>query len=101
VAQDWQQRLDDGADRSRADLARQLGVSRARVTQMLDLLTLAPAVVHAVAALGDPLPQPIVTERLLRPLRKLTPQDQQRRLAGMLTLPQDGGTLAGATHRHS
>ncbi len=62
-----------------ADLARKLGVSRARGTQVLRLLNLAPEVLRVIAALGDPLP--IVTERRLRPivhLRKSIP----------LTLPQ-------------
>ena len=91
MAQGWRQRLDDGAGSSRADLARQLGVSRARVTQVLGLLDLAPEVVDAIAALGDPFSQPIVTERLLRPFRKLTPADQKRRLAGLVPVQQDGG----------
>jgi hypothetical protein len=92
VAQDWQQWLDDETGRSRADLARHLGVSRARVTQVLGLLDLAPEVVHAIAALGDPLPGPIVTERMLRPLRKLSPAEQQRMLAAMVPVRQEFGT---------
>jgi hypothetical protein len=71
MAQEWQRMLSAGECASRADLARTLGVTRARVTQVLDLLGLAPDVVKSVAALGDPLPQPIVTERMLRPLLKL------------------------------
>lgn len=55
LAQEWQRALDDGECPSRAALARQLGVTRARVTQVLGLLDLAPEVVHAIAALGDPL----------------------------------------------
>jgi hypothetical protein len=92
MAQDWQQRLDDGAGFSRAALARQLVVSRARVTQVLGLLELAPEVVEAIAALGDPLPQPIISERLLRPLRKLSPAEQQRMLAVMVPVRQEFGT---------
>jgi hypothetical protein len=92
VAQDWQQWLDDETGRSRADLARQLGVSRARVTQVLGLLELAPDVVQAIAALGDPLSQPNVSERLLRPLRKLSPAEQQRMLAVMVPVRQECGT---------
>ncbi|MGQ9494542.1 MAG: hypothetical protein ACUVR2_12435 [Anaerolineae bacterium] len=51
-----------------ADLARKLGVSPARVTQVLRLLNLAPEVLKAIAALGDPLPSPIVTVRRLLPI---------------------------------
>jgi len=42
LAEEWQRWLADGDVRSKADLARTLGVSRARVTQVLDLLRLAP-----------------------------------------------------------
>lgn len=47
---------------------------------MLALLELSPEVMHAIAALGDPLPRPIVTERMLRPLLKI-PVDRQ--MAGL------------------
>jgi hypothetical protein len=77
LAQEWQSMLGAGECPSRADLARKLGVTRARVTQVLGLLELAPDVVTSVLALGDPLPQPIVTERMLRPLLKL-PAEVQR-----------------------
>jgi hypothetical protein len=40
VAQEWQRALQNGAYSSAADLARKLGVSRARVTQVLHLLKL-------------------------------------------------------------
>lgn len=53
--------LSAGECASRADLARKLGMTRARVTQVLGPLDLAPEVVEALAALGDPLPKPIVT----------------------------------------
>ena len=83
LAQEWQRALDDGECPSRAALARQLGVTRARVTQVLGLLDLAPEVVHAIAALGDPLPRPIVSERMLRALLTLPAGEQQQALAGV------------------
>ena len=52
----------------------------ARVTQVLGLLDLAPEVVEALAALGDPLPKPIVTERGLRSLLNLSSKEQKRGL---------------------
>lgn len=63
IAQEWQQMLGTKERSSQADLARKLRVSGARVTQVLGLLSLAPDVVQALAALGDPLPKPVVTER--------------------------------------
>ena len=83
LAQEWQRALDDGECTSRAALARKLGVTRARVTQVLGLLDLAPDVVHAIAALGDPLPRPIVSERMLRPLLTLTAREQKWAWEGM------------------
>jgi hypothetical protein len=83
LAQEWQRALDDGECPSRAALARQLGVTRARVTQVLGLLDLAPEVVHAIAALGGPLPRPIVSERMLRPLLTLPAGEQKRALEGV------------------
>ena len=80
LALEWQRALDDRDCASRADLARRLGVSRARVTQVLGLLDLAPAVVRSVVALGDPLPGPSISERMLRPLLKLPPEEQRRAL---------------------
>ena len=88
VAQEWQRRLDNGECASRADLAHKLGVNRARVTQVLGLLDLAPEVCIAVAGLGDPLSDPVVTERSLRPLLKLPAEEQERALAGIAALQQ-------------
>jgi hypothetical protein len=60
--------IDGGEVGSRAALARHLGVSRARVTQVLQLLTLSPSVIDAIVQLGDPLSEPVVSERALRQL---------------------------------
>ncbi len=77
LAQERQRALDDGEWPSRAALARQLGVCRVRVTQVLGLLELAPKVVHAIAVLGNSLPRSIVSER---PLFTLPTVEQQRAL---------------------
>lgn len=71
LAREWQDALHQGRCSSRAELARDLGISRARVTQVLGLLDLAPEVVEAVANLGDPLTERMVTDRMLRPLLTL------------------------------
>ena len=62
---------------TRAELARKLGMTRARVTQILGLLELTPDVVEVLAALGDPLPKPILTERGLRSLLSLPAEEQK------------------------
>ncbi len=80
MAQEWQEML-NGENCAPADSARQLGVSRARVTQVLRLLRLAPDVFQQMAELGDPLPTPIITERILRPIVDLSPDDQREWMA--------------------
>jgi len=45
---------------------------------MLQLLELTPEAVSVIAALGDPLPTPVVTERRLRSLLRRPPEDQLR-----------------------
>jgi hypothetical protein len=62
-----------------------LGVSSARVTQLLQVLSLAPAVLKFIAAPGDPLPLPIETERKLRPVFvNLQPEEQRPRVEAIL-----------------
>jgi len=51
---------------SRADLARKLGLSRARVTQMLNLLKLPEELFREIEELGDYWDRQLVTERQLR-----------------------------------
>jgi len=84
LAREWQKALGNGDCSSPANLARKLGVSRARVNQILRLLRLAPEVSKAIVALGDPLPSPIVTERRLRPMVNLSAAKQKRWLQAVL-----------------
>jgi ParB-like chromosome segregation protein Spo0J len=51
---------------SQANLARKVGVSPARISQMLRLLKLPQEIQQAVIRMGDPLPPREVTERKLR-----------------------------------
>jgi hypothetical protein len=84
LAREWQKALRNGDCTSPAELARNLGISRARVTQVLRLLSLAPEIIDTIATLGDPLPSPIVTERGLRPIVNLPADEQRRRLRSIL-----------------
>jgi len=84
LAREWQEALKNGDCASKAVLARKLGVSRARVTQVLRLLSLDPEVLATIARLGDPLPSRIVTERRLRPIVGLPPKEQRQHLATLL-----------------
>jgi len=51
---------------TRAELARKLGISRARVTQMLNLLRLPEELREEIEAMGDYWGRRLVTERMLR-----------------------------------
>jgi hypothetical protein len=53
-------------DLSKADLARKLGISRARVTQILNLLKLPEELIREVEEMGDNWEKRFVTERSLR-----------------------------------
>jgi hypothetical protein len=86
LAREWREKLASGECATRVDLARRLGVSRARVTQVLGLLALSPEALHAVAALGDPLSQPLITERGLRSILKMSTEEQALALRA-ITLP--------------
>lgn len=79
LAREWEKMLQSGEYGSQTALARKLGVSRVRVTQVLNLLKLVPEVLEKIAGLGDPLASPVVTERRLRPLVNL-PRAEQRNL---------------------
>jgi hypothetical protein len=83
-AREWQEALDRGEVSSRAELARRLGVSRARVTQVLGLLRLPPKVLRKIEALGDPLESPVVTERQLRPIVQSKVKGRDRLVSEML-----------------
>ena len=51
---------------TKAQLARKLGISRARVTQMLNLLKLPDELIRDVEEMGDNWEKRLVTERILR-----------------------------------
>jgi len=81
--------LQSGEARSRADLARQEGVSATRITQVLALLDLHPAIRDAIRALPPGTPERYVAERRLRPLTRLPGREQireiERLVPGLIT----------------
>jgi len=93
VAREWQRALAEPEGSTRADVARKMAVSRARVTQVLGLVDLAPRVIAAVEALGDPMPGAFVSVRSLRPLLRLAPEEEERALEGIVR--------AGGLQQHS
>ena len=63
---EWQTLLESGRIASHAEIARQEGITRTRVTQILGLLRLAPEIQEKVLNLPASLHRCPVTERMLR-----------------------------------
>lgn len=80
LAREWQALMDQRRE-SKADLAGRLGVSRARVTQVLQVLDLAPGALELLERLSGP---QVVSERALRSLRRLSPAAQREGLTELL-----------------
>jgi len=78
--------IDFGEVKSQSELAKLKCISRARVTQILDLLKLDSLIVEELEKLGDPLESRIITERLLRPYVNKSPQEQEELLSILKTL---------------
>jgi hypothetical protein len=63
---EWRRQIDAGKVRNQADIARREGVTRARVTQILGLLRLAPEIQETILAMPKVSCRPAITERALR-----------------------------------
>jgi hypothetical protein len=85
LAREWRRALDSGEHPSRAALSRQLKVSRARVTQIMNLLRLSPEALEMISSLGDPLDSPMVLERRLRSLLGMVADEQMHAVRTLLS----------------
>jgi len=79
LAHRFQAAIDHGDYRDRADLARQLGFTRARISQLLDLLTLAPDLQELIIDLEAVDGREPLTERALRGVVRRESWAEQRR----------------------
>jgi DNA-binding transcriptional MocR family regulator len=77
TAIEWQGLLESGRIPSQAEIARQEGLTRARVTQILSLLNLAPKIQEYILSMPKMSQRPMVTERSLRPLTFIEDQNKQ------------------------
>ncbi len=69
---EWRTLLESGKIASQAEIARQEGVTRARVSQVMGLLHLAPKIRENILSTPNTVRQSSVTERMLRPLATIT-----------------------------
>jgi hypothetical protein len=77
IAREWKRAMEERGE-SRTDLARRLGLSRARVTQVLQVLDVDPAALELLEQNPGP---SVVSERALRSLRGLSPEAQCEHVA--------------------
>jgi hypothetical protein len=76
---EWQALLESGKVARQADNAHREGVSRARVTQVMGMLHLAPEIQERIMSMPIMVPRPSVSERALRPIEPITDcRDQLR-----------------------
>lgn len=73
---EWQGLLESGEILNQAAISRQEGITRARVTQIMDLLRLAPEIQRHISSMPDAVSRPAITERALRPIAQLDARDQ-------------------------
>jgi ParB-like chromosome segregation protein Spo0J len=76
-ALEWQALLASGEALNKSDIARREGITRARVTQVMGLLRLAPEIQDHVLSLPDMVRRPAIIERALRPIAKLHRPESQ------------------------
>ena len=72
--------LDDGRAKNRADLAAKFGFSRARITQIMNLLWLAPDIQEEILFSVSPTGRDVVTTRDVRAIVRVMDWAEQRRL---------------------
>jgi hypothetical protein len=78
MALEWQRQLDAGEAVPQAAIARREGITRARVTQIMAMLRLAPEIREHIARMPDVVNRPAISERALRPIVRLEAFSDQR-----------------------
>lgn len=88
-ALEWQALLESGEVRNQADIARREGISRARVSQVMGLLRLAPESRQHILSMPETIHRAAISERALRPIAQMEDaKDQVRRFQELIG--QDG-----------
>ena len=66
LAKEYKKMLDSGEVKNQAELARIKGISRARVTQVLNLLKLDKSIMDNLEKIGNQIDRKVISERELR-----------------------------------
>jgi hypothetical protein len=69
---EWKDLLESGQIATQADIACQEGITRARVTQVMGLLRLAPEIREQILSIPDVVRRSPISERILRPIEIMT-----------------------------
>lgn len=77
-ALEWQALLESGAVANQATIARQEGITRARVTQVMGMLRLAPEIQQHILSMPNVARRPAITERALRSITQLDSSAEQK-----------------------
>jgi hypothetical protein len=77
-ALEWKTLLESGEVRNQAEIARREGITRARVTQIMAMLRLAPEIQARILSLPRTVPRPAISERALRPIVQIDDHGEQR-----------------------
>ena len=86
LSKEYKQMIDNNQVKNQSELARKLGISRARVTQILRLLKLNSLIIQKLEKLADPLKSKIISERMLRPYVNKSFREQKELLYILKTL---------------
>ncbi|MGB7631948.1 MAG: hypothetical protein WBM29_12840, partial [Candidatus Deferrimicrobium sp.] len=78
-AVEWQALLESGNAANQAEIAKREGITRARVTQVMGMMRLAPEIRQFILFLPEAVHRPPVTERLLRPIGAIADHRDQLR----------------------
>ena len=78
-ANEWKALLESGKIASQAEISLREGITRARVTQIMGMLRLAPEIREKILSLPYTLHRPPMTERMLRPIGAIADHPDQIR----------------------
>ena len=78
MAIEWQRQLDAGEVDTQAEIARRESITRARVTQVMAMLRLAPEIQEHILCMSDTVRRPAISERALRPIAQIEDWDEQK-----------------------
>ncbi len=76
-AREWQKMLNSGEVRNQAEIAQREGITRARVTQIMHLLNLAPEIQDHILNMPKSSQRPPITDRALRPITQINDHHEQ------------------------